>query len=135
MSTLAPRPSLPPAHTGYDWRLRHADQTVVAVSLLLALTAMCGSWITSRNRLVEADKVQRHVARFQVDPNIADLAELECLPGVGDVLGRRIIDRRQSVGPFTEPDDLRSVKGIGPKIMERIRPYLLPPNKDEKQDK
>ena len=138
MSTSAPRPAPPPSHAGYSLLLRRADQTVVAVLLLLALTAMCGSWIIHGgpwNRLVEADHAQRRVAQFQVDLNAADFAELTCLPGIGDALGQRIIQRRQTAGPFAKPDDLRSVKGIGPKIMEHLRPYLLPQERDEHQDK
>jgi competence protein ComEA len=76
--------------------------------------------------MVEADQAQRHTANFQLDINTADLPELTQLPGIGDTLAQRIIETRQTAGPFAELDDLRNVKGIGPKIMERIRPYLLP---------
>ncbi len=84
--------------------------------------------------MVEADQAPRNVAQFQIDINTTDLPELIQLPGIGDTLAQRIIDTRQTAGPFAELDDLRHVKGIGPKIMERIRPYLLP-LKNEKQDK
>jgi len=96
---------------------------------LLALTAMGGWWISQGgpgHRMVEADQAQRHTANFQLDINTADLPELTQLPGIGDTLAQRIIETRQTAGPFAELDDLRNVKGIGPKIMERIRPYLLP---------
>jgi competence protein ComEA len=129
MSSLAPRPSPPASNTNYTWLLRSADQTVLAVLILLALVAM-GGWCISHsglgNRLVDADQAQQYTANFQVDINTADLPELIQLPGIGDTLAQRIIETRQSSGPFTEPDDLRTVRGIGPKIMERIRPYLLP---------
>ncbi len=135
MSSLAPRPSPPASNTRYVWLLRRADQAVLAVLVLLALAAMGGWWISQGgpgNRLVEADQAQRRVANFQVDINTADWPELIQLPGIGDTLAQRIIDTRQTAGPFAEPDDLRNVKGIGPKIMERIRPYLLPLPKDKK---
>ena len=129
MSTPAPRPLPSQPDTRYAWLLRRADQTVVALLVLLAVTAMCGWWISHGgpwNRLAEADQAQRHSAQFQVDINTADLPELTCLPGIGDTLAERIVERRQNAGPFAGPDDLRNVKGIGPKIMERLRPYLLP---------
>ncbi len=81
--------------------------------------------------MVEADQAQRRVANFQVDINTANRPELIQLPGIGDTLAQRIIETRQTTGPFVELDDLRKVKGIGPKIMERIRPYLLPLPKDK----
>jgi len=132
LSSLNPHPpSLAPG----PWLLRRTDQSVVAVLVLSALAAMGGWWIANggwRNGLVEADRTQQRVARYQVDINSADRLELIQLPGIGDTLAQRIIETRQSGGPFAKPDDLRRVNGIGPKIMERIRPYLLPLPKDEK---
>jgi competence protein ComEA len=135
MSSPTPRPSTPASNTRYAWLLRRADQTVLAVLVLLALFAMGGWWISHGgpgHRLVEADQAQLHTENFQVDINTADLPELTQLPGIGDALAQRIIETRQTAGPFAELDDLRNVKGIGPKIMERIRPYLLPLPKDKK---
>jgi competence protein ComEA len=129
MSSLAPRPSPPASNTRYAWLLRPTDQAVLAVLVLLALVAMGGWWISHSglgNRWVEADQAPRYKANFQVDINTADLPELIQLPGIGDTLAQRIIETRQTAGPFVELDDLRHVRGIGPKIMERIRPYLLP---------
>ena len=134
MSYLVPCPSPPASNTRYAWLLRRADQAVLAVLVLLALAAMGGWWIYQGgpwNRLVEADQAQRRVANFQVDVNTADWPELIQLPGIGDTLAQRIIETRHTAGPFAELDDLRNVKGIGPKIMERIRPHLLPLKKDK----
>jgi competence ComEA-like helix-hairpin-helix protein len=48
------------------------------------------------------------------------------LPDVGETTARRIVDYRKRNGPFQSLDDLRQVRGIGPKTMERLRPYFLP---------
>ena len=48
------------------------------------------------------------------------------LPGIGPTLAKRIVESRQAAGPFADQDDLRRVRGIGPKTMEQIRPYLRP---------
>jgi competence protein ComEA len=131
MLSHAPRPSpLKPS----PWLLRRADQSVVAVLVLLALAAIGGWWISkggTGNRLAEADQAKQRTARFQVDINTADWPELIQLPGIGDTRARRIIETRKTAGPFAEPDDLRNVKSIGPKIMERIRPYLPPLPKEK----
>ena len=55
-----------------------------------------------------------------IDVNTAPVSELMRLPGVGPVLAERIADHRGRE-PFRAPDDLRKVKGIGPKTMEAIR--------------
>ena len=49
----------------------------------------------------------------QVNLNTATLADLETLPGVGEVLGQRILDYRTQHGQFRSVDDLKQVSGIG----------------------
>lgn len=56
--------------------------------------------------------------------NTATAAELEALPGIGPTLAARIVEDRQTNGPFATVDDLKRVKGIGDKLLERIRPYV-----------
>ena len=48
------------------------------------------------------------------------------MPGVGEVLAKRIVDDREVHGPFRDDSDLRRVRGIGPKTLDGMRPYLMP---------
>ena len=57
----------------------------------------------------------------QVNVNTAGAAELEELPGIGEVLAQAIIDYRTENGPFTSIEDLEDVSGIGPATLEEIR--------------
>ncbi|MCS6897141.1 MAG: helix-hairpin-helix domain-containing protein [Nitrospira sp.] len=65
------------------------------------------------------------VSSAPIDLNRADAKTLESLPGIGVVLARRVIEYRQSVGRFQTVEDLRAVKGIGPKTLERLKPFLV----------
>ena len=42
-----------------------------------------------------------------------------------------MIVERERGGAFRSHDDLARVRGIGPRTLERIRPYLLPIPSDE----
>ena len=59
-----------------------------------------------------------------IDINTATLAEIETLPGVGPVLGQRIIDWRDEHGPFVQAADVDAVPGIGPALLEGILPLV-----------
>jgi competence protein ComEA len=54
-----------------------------------------------------------------VNINQASIAELDSLPGVGSALAKRIIAGR----PYQRLEDLDRIKGVGPKLLERLRPW------------
>ncbi len=56
--------------------------------------------------------------------NTADLATLETLPGVGPVLGQRIVDWRTEHGRFMSVEELGEVTGIGEKLLAQLRPLV-----------
>jgi competence protein ComEA len=58
-----------------------------------------------------------------IDINQASLEELQRLPGVGPVMSQRIVEERRKA-PFKSVDDLRRVKGIGQKTLEKLRPFI-----------
>ena len=55
-----------------------------------------------------------------VDVNSASLDELAALPYVSEKVALAIVEGR----PYARPEDLLRVRGIGPKILERIRPHI-----------
>ena len=56
-----------------------------------------------------------------IDINSADLAALETLPGIGEVLAGRIIEYRETNGPFSSIEEIVNVSGIGDKKYEAIK--------------
>lgn len=59
--------------------------------------------------------------------NQASAVELEALPGVGPVLAERIVAYRETHGPFSQPEDLLGVPGIGERKLQSLRDYLIVP--------
>lgn len=62
-----------------------------------------------------------------IDLNHSTAAELEELPGVGPVLAARIVDYRESNGPFAEIEDLLDVGGIGEAKLAAMRDAIERP--------
>jgi competence protein ComEA len=59
-----------------------------------------------------------------VNLNTATATELETLPGIGPVLAQRIVEYRQTHGPFQTIEDVMDVAGIGPATFEEIQDLI-----------
>ena len=64
-------------------------------------------------------------AAARVNINTADAATLESLPGIGPSLAQRIIEYRQTHGPFERIEDVMDVSGIGTAIFDGIRDLVV----------
>ena len=63
----------------------------------------------------------------RIDLDIADVTEITRLPRVGPALAQRIVAWRTEHGPFGSLARLDSVAGIGPKLLDAIRPFVVQP--------
>jgi competence protein ComEA len=60
----------------------------------------------------------------KVNINTANADELATLNGIGKAKAEAIVAYRTANGNFTTVDDLTKVKGIGDKIIEKIKPEV-----------
>lgn len=121
MSNASPSPRQP-------W-LRAGEQLAAATLLGLGLAVIgLQFWWQGglRGRLIEIEKAAPRPTQYWVDINTAQVPDLLLLPDIGESLARRIVDERAANGAFRDHDDLLRVRGIGPKTLERIKPYLRP---------
>ncbi|WP_249043379.1 ComEA family DNA-binding protein [Paenibacillus faecis] len=56
--------------------------------------------------------------------NTAGTVELQEIPGIGEKKAKAIVDYRNEHGPFKLVDELTNVKGIGEKMLEKMRPHI-----------
>lgn len=114
--------------------LRRLDQLAIGVLTLFSLVGML-AWLTVQHRssdgLVDIEHATPLRRQFLVNVNQAGWPELAQLPGIGEVLARRIVASRDADGRFRTAEDLLRVNGIGPRKLAQMRRYLLPLAEDE----
>jgi competence protein ComEA len=109
--------------------LRQNDQTVAAgclVLCLLLIAAWCGRQASLGGRLIDIERAEPVWIDFRIDVNQANWQELALMPNIGEQLAKRIVADREEKGPYKDLGDLQRVRGIGPRTVELLQPYLLP---------
>jgi competence ComEA-like helix-hairpin-helix protein len=59
-----------------------------------------------------------------LDLNTATLKQLNDLPGIGESKARAILDYRKDKGRISKVEELTEVKGIGDKMLEKLKPFV-----------
>jgi competence protein ComEA len=62
---------------------------------------------------------QNEISKINI--NIANIQELDTLPGVGEATANKIINYRDEKGKFNSIEDIKNVNGIGDKKYEDIK--------------
>ena len=106
-------------------RGKRLERLLVLLTLLLAAyTAVRAAGDPAEPLILETGPVPTAGAAALLDLNTATAEELESLPGVGPVIARRILDWRAENGPFTGPQDVMAVSGIGEATYAKLEPYI-----------
>lgn len=63
-------------------------------------------------------------AQEPVNINTATAAQLQTLPGIGEVKAQAIVEHRNQHGPFTSVDQLTDVRGVGAATLANIRSLI-----------
>lgn len=66
-----------------------------------------------------------HLSTNIVNINLADKIQLMSLPFIGEVKAERIIQYREDFGKFESIEELMKVSGIGPKTLEKLKPFVI----------
>lgn len=68
---------------------------------------------------------QGGVSGSRVDVNTATAEQLQGIKGIGPVMAQRIVEHRNRTGRFSSVDQLLDIPGIGPKKLDKLRPFLV----------
>lgn len=93
------------------------NRTILStVGALFFLCAVCAA--------SDAQAASAKVTSGVVNVNTASAEQLCLLPGIGPNKARAILEHRTKQ-PFTRIEDLQKVKGIGGKLVEKLRPMAV----------
>ena len=114
--------------------------------VLIALVLTLSSFLLIRlavNRMYVSNPPPARGERYEeladrIDPNVATWRELAVLPQIGEKRAKEIVayreifaaGQRDRVVVFSRPEDMMRVKGIGPALVETLRPHLMFPVTD-----
>ena len=106
-----PDPSLhPPPH-----------QTVSSGRKVLIQTAGTGY----RFSVTEMSAFSKMTLGLPISLNGEDEEGLTALPGIGPAMARAIAQERDRRGGFKGLDELKAVEGVGNRMLEKIRPFVI----------
>lgn len=102
---------------------------VLAIILLILLGARWARLSGFGSQEIEIERLTPIEYSYRININTATWVEFAQLKDIGETLAQRIVSDRDTNGPFRSIEDLDRVKGIGPRTVEKLRPFLreVPP--------
>lgn len=94
-----------------------------ACALTLAAVLVGAAAAEAQERATRATD-SKASASAPVNINTATAADLQKLPGIGAATAGRIIEYREKNGPFSKPEELMNVRGIGEKSFLKLKPLI-----------
>ncbi len=89
----------------------------------LALIKNLSDSLTAEKEIKNSEELKQKFEK-KININLAYSADLQRLPGIGEVMADRIIEYREQYGNFKRIDDIMLVKGIGIKKFEKVRDLI-----------
>jgi competence protein ComEA len=103
--------------------LRDGDRVWVPLQVTPTPSPQPGETLQSTAKPVRTTPVPPS-ADHPLDINTATQAQLDQLPGIGEIKAEAIISYRNTHGPFLDVQDLLNVPGITPAILENIKDVI-----------
>ena len=103
--------------------MRSHSRNWATLGIALVVLLLLGSAVPGNAASPSKEKA-RASSDNPVDINEATAESLTSVPGIGKITAERIVEWRETNGPFRRIEDLIKVKGIGDKMFDKLRPYI-----------
>jgi Helix-hairpin-helix motif len=121
-------PRFPDVTPRKPWWRKIKLQGLLALALAVMAVISGGIWLAR-----DAHGLFRPIGPGEgslvVNVNTASARELESLPGIGPALAQLIIQSR----PYESVGDIERVRGIGPRMIDSLRPFLTTAGETERR--
>lgn len=101
-----------------------ATAAATAETELIQFPTATKSGIQQAPAVDTAGTIQPAIDLSLISINQAGLVELQDIPGIGEKKAKAIMDYRDTHGGFTSIEELTEVKGIGDKMLAKMKPYI-----------
>jgi|DewCreStandDraft_4_1066084.scaffolds.fasta_scaffold01070_2 comEA protein len=99
------------------------EEKVIILIIVISLISGCLIYFfTSFKSKIKKENII--LTSTYVNINKADIDELDKLPGIGKTIAKRIVDYRGKNNGFKNIEELRNIKGITNKKLEKIKQYI-----------
>lgn len=88
-------------------------------ALAILALAIVGTVVTNESAVIHRPPTEL-AEPARIDLNFGTQEQLESLPGIGPALAKAIIEAR----PFATAEELTRVRGVGLKLLEKLRPLI-----------
>ena len=102
-----------------------ADTSAVLTSDTDKVIPLADSGPKSTEHSSEHHRKAKKKVSFPLNINTASADDLCAIKGVGPKLAEKIVERRTAAGPFKGPSDLKKVHGIGKKKLETMLQSII----------
>jgi comEA protein len=89
----------------------------------LALINNLSDSLSSEKDVKNSEELKQKFEK-KININLAYTADLQRLPGIGEVMAERIVEYREQNGSYKRIEDIMLVKGIGIKKFEKVRDLI-----------
>ena len=108
----------------YEVRAQSQQTLMWVMMTCLVVGGLC--WVDEYRRrgIIDIDYAEARTAKYEIDLNSARWPEFSAIPGIGKITAQRIVDFRETHGPYGSLQSITAISGIGQSHVKKLTPYV-----------